>query len=232
MKLAYFYMAAFGISFVSLVMFFECLLIVKRESSIGIKKTLLASLVLPFILVIPTLLFSTHPWGKSIGLFAYVLFLAPPSLVAGLVVGFLYGFKNGPIIGKAGTMILLAISLAGAIVWYARSKAPQITANQSQPIVSQKHRESDDHMGNVRKSLDQYAKMGLIKEYRTEGDVNVILIDGAQWKSKSQEYNKAIFMQIIRSYESLGYSLNITLKDYNTNSVYGEYHPPSKLTIY
>jgi len=167
----YIYFPIFGVSLVLLVMFFECLLILKRDSLVGIKKALLASLVLSFIAVLPDL-FGTHPWGEGFGIFVWCLFIAPPTVLAGLVVGLFYSFKNGPIIGKTGTIILFAIALSGLAVWYVHSRPPKIEAIPAQTAVRHAPRDSENYEAQARKQLDVLAKqwgVGPRLSYRRRG---------------------------------------------------------------
>jgi hypothetical protein len=210
--------------FIAVFIIIEMLFIVRPNFSVTTMKCIIISQAVAFCVVLPTLLFTNHPWGGGVGVLGY-LFLIPPSLVAAFSVRFLYPSGDRPVLEKTVTLAIFALCVIGLVSWFVTSYQKYVSHMPSKRTKSSHQEYSEGERSQARAALDTYWSQGVIQKCNVSNGQGALCVDGVRWKGQSKEMQVTTFRQIIRSYSILGYRTDMDIIDKETGEVYATSRP-------
>lgn len=186
--------------------------------SISIGTSVLASQFISFCVVLPTLLFTDHPWGRGVGVLGF-FFLLPPSLIAALVARALYAKADKPILDPKVAIALFSIMVFGIAAWMFTALPRPFGPGRMDPDATSSERYREEAKRTITEAADGYRTRGIIVNCRGIARPSDVCTNGDKWALLTKEEQTALLKTVIRSRDLAHQSINVNIIDVETGAL-------------
>jgi len=181
-----------------LFVFTEMSFIIVPRFKVSTAKCIVLAQLIAFSIVLPTLLFTSHPWGRGVGILGFV-FLLPPSFIAAFAVRALYSRLDTPLLDTKVTVVVFSVLVVSIAAWLFTSLPRPFAVFRLSPQASSSQRYSEAEVAEATGAVETYRQRGVLVECSREQRRNAVCTTDDAWRHLTKGEQIDLLKRVVRS---------------------------------